>query len=71
MNERDNILNIVKNLKDSSNKELIFALEFLKKDFDVTKEQLITLTHHFDTVEMLYNKILDEYNNRINVKLPK
>ncbi len=45
-------------------KHLETTLEFLTKDFNETKEMLITLTKHLDGVEEIYNKILSEYKSR-------
>ena len=41
-------------------------MDFLKEDFEKTKELLIKLTHHLDTTEKEYNKIYDEYKKRMN-----
>ena len=40
------------------------ALEFVKKDFELTKESLIKMTEHLDKLEFAYNKILKEYKSR-------
>jgi hypothetical protein len=39
-------------------------LEFIKKDFELTKENLIKLTNHLDKLEVTYNTILKEYESR-------
>ena len=38
------ILEIIKNYKDSSNKDLNLALQFIQKDFEYTKETLLKLS---------------------------
>ena len=58
------VLQIIKEHKDRSNKDLQIALEFINEDFKVTKESLIKLTHHLDATEKAYNKLLDEFQNR-------
>ena len=61
----EKVLNIVKDYKSQSNKDLVFAMDFMKEDFEQTKETLIKLTHHLDKVELTYNTILKEYESRV------
>ena len=63
--EAEKVLNIVKDYKSQSNKDLVFAMDFMKEDFEQTKETLIKLTHHLDKVELTYNTILKEYESRV------
>lgn len=65
--EQDKLLEILKNYKNKSNKDLINALDFLYDDFNNTKDLLVKLTHHLDTTEISYNKLLEEINKRTNV----
>lgn len=62
--EQEKILDILKNYKNKSNKDLISVLDFLYDDFNKTKELIVKLTHHLDSTESSYNKILQEINNR-------
>ena len=55
---------IIKDYKNSSNKDLSFAMDFIQEDFTLTKESLIKLTHHLDKLELTYNTILKEYQSR-------
>jgi hypothetical protein len=64
MKERDKINNIVNNLNDSSNSEIIYALDYLNVDFEQTKDAIVRMTKHLDTVELVYNKLLKELENR-------
>jgi hypothetical protein len=67
MNKQENaekVLKIIKDYKSQSNKDLIFAMDFIKEDFNNTKETLIKLTTHLDKLELTYNTILKEYENR-------
>jgi DNA anti-recombination protein RmuC len=41
-------------------------MDFLKEDFDKTKESLLKLTSHLDKVESSYNVLLKEYQSRNN-----
>ena len=57
---------IIKDYKNSSNKDVSFVMDFIQEDFVLTKESLIKLTHHLDKLELTYNTILKEYNSRTN-----
>ena len=61
--ESTKVVEIIKDYKSRSNKDLIIVLEFIKKDFEVTKENLIKLTDHLDKLEVTYNTILKEYES--------
>lgn len=63
--ESEKVIKIIKEHKNSSNKELIFAMDFIKEDFELTKNSLIKLTHHLDKLENSYNLLLKEYQDRI------
>ena len=56
-------LNIIKEYKTQSNKDLIFAMDIIQKDFNVTKETLLKLTHHIDKLESTYDLILKEFES--------
>ena len=64
INMDNKLKDIIVDYKSSSNKDLIYALDSLSTDFENTKEMIIKLTHHLDSTENIYNKILSEYNNR-------
>jgi hypothetical protein len=55
---------IISDYKNKSNKDITFALDYLNNDFEFTKQTIIKLTEHLDEVELLYNKLLDEYKLR-------
>jgi hypothetical protein len=58
------ISQIIREHKTRPNKDLVVALEFVKKDFELTKESLIKMTEHLDKLEVAYNAILKEYKSR-------
>jgi hypothetical protein len=60
----EDVLEILKDYKNKSNKELTDALDFLQEDFEKTKDLLVKLTYHLETTENSYNKILEEYKKR-------
>ncbi len=60
----EEVIKILKNYKNSPNKDIVSALDFLYKDFNDTKDLIIKLTHHLDSTENSYNKLLEEINKR-------
>jgi hypothetical protein len=60
------VMDIVKDYKNKSNHDLVFAMESIQTDFNVTKENIIKLTHHLDKLELTYDLILKEYKRRKN-----
>jgi hypothetical protein len=46
----------------------MFAMDFIQEDFNFTKEKIIELTNHLDKLEVVYNKVLQEYQNRTKSK---
>ena len=62
----EDLQSIVNDIDASSNKDLTEAMDFLSSDFTETKTMIIDLTNHLDNIEGLYNKILTEYENRVN-----
>jgi hypothetical protein len=59
------VLQIIKEYKEKSNKDLQIALEFINEDFKITKDSIIKLTHHLDSLENTYNMLHKEYTNRL------
>ena len=64
--ESQQVVEIIKEHKVRPNKDLVLAMEFIKKDFELTKENLIKMTSHLDKLEVTYNTILKEYKKRTN-----
>lgn len=64
--EIEGIMSQIPNIKNIQNSILETHLEKLSAEFDITKNNIISLTYHLDTVEELYNKILEEYKTRVN-----
>jgi hypothetical protein len=58
------ISEIIREHKSKPNKDLVVAMEFVKKDFELTKESVIKMTEHLDKLEVAYNTILKEYKSR-------
>lgn len=64
--KHEEIIDILKNYKNKSNNDLKKAMDFLHNDFEETKKLLLKLVNHLDSSEKSYNKLLDEFNKRIN-----
>lgn len=62
----EEIKNILKDYKNKPNKNLVEVMDYLKEDFEKTKDLIIKLTYHMDMAEKEYNKIYEEYKKRIN-----
>jgi hypothetical protein len=63
MNEHK-IQDFLPKLGEQSNSALIEMMDFLQNDFDVTKQRIVDLTYHLDTIETIYDKINKEYSKR-------
>jgi len=64
--KEERLKTIIVDYKNKSNGELKFALEELSSDFEETKGMLVKLTYHLDSVEKIYNDVLEEYKKRGN-----
>jgi prefoldin subunit 5 len=62
--EKEKVLSIIKEYKNSSNNELKFAMDVIQQDFETTKKALLEMTYHLDKLEKTYDTILKEYQNR-------
>jgi|APCry1669189000_1035189.scaffolds.fasta_scaffold01565_8 hypothetical protein len=67
-NNSKEILEIIKEYKSKSNVDLRKAMDYINEDFELTKKNLIQLTHHLDKLETTYNKLLSEYKTRNGTK---
>jgi hypothetical protein len=62
--EQEKILDIIKDYKNKSNKDLITAMNYLSEDFEFTKNSILKFSEHLDKLENTYNLLLKEFNNR-------
>ncbi len=65
--DKEKIIDIVNEVENKSNKDLTEVVNFLHEEFYKTKNLIIDLTRHLDTVEELYNKANNELEKR-NIK---
>jgi hypothetical protein len=65
--DSEKIIEIINNYKDKSNKDLLETLEILNKEFELTKEIIVSFTKHLDKIEESYYLIENEIKKR-NIK---
>jgi hypothetical protein len=57
---------IIQNIDSKSNSDLTKVMDFLRDDFDETKDMIIDLTKHLDNIERMYDLIHKEFKRRTN-----
>ena len=57
---------IIADIKNRSNGDLTKVMDFLRDDFDETKDMIIDLTKHLDNIERMYDLIHNEFKRRTN-----
>ena len=62
--ELDIIKQELVNLKNLPNNKLVDFMDRLSAAFEEKKSQIIKLTLELDNVELVYNNVLKEYQNR-------
>ena len=60
----EEVLEILKDYKNSSNKDLEKTMDFLNEDFEKTKDLIIKLTKHLDSTKDSYYKLYEEFKKR-------
>jgi hypothetical protein len=60
------VLDILKDYRNKSNKNLTDVMDFLQDDFAKTKDLILKLTYHLDETEKSYNKVYEEFKKRVN-----
>jgi uncharacterized membrane protein YgaE (UPF0421/DUF939 family) len=65
--EKEKIIEIINDVENKSNKDLLEISNILEVEFDKTKELIIDLTRHLDTVEKLYNTVANEIEKRTKI----
>lgn len=64
--DKEKVIEVVKNVKDKTNKELIESRDILLIEFNKTKELIINLTKHLDSVQHSYEIINNEIGKRLS-----
>lgn len=62
--KKEELLDVITNYKNKSNKQLELALDKINKDFESTKDTIVKLTHQLDEIEKTYNNVFEEYKKR-------
>jgi uncharacterized membrane protein YgaE (UPF0421/DUF939 family) len=62
--EKEKIIEIVKEVENKSNKDLFLVINELYSEYEKTKQLIIDLTRHLETVESLYNDVNNEIGKR-------
>jgi hypothetical protein len=63
--DNEKLIEVAKDYQNKSNKDLFDAVNLLYEEYEKTKELIIDLTKHLETVEILYNNVNDEVGKRI------
>lgn len=63
--DKEKLIDVAKDYQNKSNKDLFDAVNLLYEEYEKTKELIIDLTRHLETVEVLYNNVNDEVGKRL------
>lgn len=63
--DKDKIIEIAKDVKNKSNKDLIDSRDVLLIEFEKTKQLIIDLTRHLEAVQEYYETINSEIGKRL------
>lgn len=62
--DKEQVLKIVNEAQNKSNKDLFEAEDFLYNEYEKTKLLVIDLTRHMDAIEELHERVTKEIENR-------
>jgi hypothetical protein len=62
--DKNEIIEISNDVENRSNKDLVNSRDFLIEEFQKTKDIIIDLTRHLESIEDLYDKINKELEKR-------
>ena len=63
--EKEKLIEIANDAKNKSNKDLFVVVNELYNEFENTKQLIVDLTRHLESVEELYNNVNSEIENRL------
>lgn len=58
------LIEVANDVESKSNNELLLAATELYDEFEKTKQLIIDLTRHLDSIEILYNRVNKEIEKR-------
>jgi hypothetical protein len=61
---KEKIIEITQDVENKSNKDLFDVESELYEEFNKTRELILDLTNHLDSIETLYNKVNEELEKR-------
>ena len=62
--DKEKILEIANDVENKSNKDLFAVEQELYDEFEKTRELILDLTDHLDSIENLYHKVNEELEKR-------
>lgn len=65
--EKDKIISVIDDVTNKSNKDLFTTLEQLSIEFENTKQLIIDLTRHLESIEYSYNVVNKEIEKRTKI----
>lgn len=63
--EKERLIEVAEDAKNKSNKDLFVAVNELYGEHEKTKNLIVELTRHLESVETLYNKVNTEIEKRL------
>jgi hypothetical protein len=63
--ERENIIEVINNVEDKSNRDLFEVINILYDEHEKTKKLIFDLSKHLDGIEESYKKVEKEVNKRV------
>jgi hypothetical protein len=65
--EKDKIISVIDDVTNKSNKDLFTTLDQLSIEFENTKQLIIDLTKHLESIEYSYNVVNKEIEKRTKI----
>lgn len=63
--EKEKIIEIINDVENKSNKDLFITVNELYEEFEKTKQLIVDLTRHMESVEQSYNRVNNEIEKRL------
>lgn len=63
--DKKRIIEILSDVENKSNKDLLDCIKILEEEFNKTKDLIVNLTRHLETVQEMHDKAYNEVNKRI------
>jgi len=63
--EKEKIIEIINDVENKSNKDLFITVDELYEEFEKTKQLIVDLTRHMESIEQSYNRVNKEIEKRV------